>query len=253
MDLRPGVTNDECKRVLIELALAVENVRGFGSGPDLRQHQIFANKYLAWVDEAEFRQRALWCCDDWLADLHTTRWQMIATGSASPRLVNGEIDFQAQRLRGLAELLLDEQVTQRSMPVQNSLSLDGMHPSVVAACSSLFDTGHFSDAIFAAYRAVEMAVREASGLELTGVNLMNQAMRRPGGVLRMSSLPGQAGEDEQQGMRALFAGAMQGIRNPKAHGHFSLQDRQKTLEYLAFASLLLRRLDDAARVEPGQA
>lgn len=40
-------------------------------------------------------------------------------------------------------------------------------------------------------------------------------------------------------------GAVRGIRNPDAHELFKALDAEEALETLAFASLLLRRLDDA--------
>jgi Protein of unknown function (Hypoth_ymh) len=40
-------------------------------------------------------------------------------------------------------------------------------------------------------------------------------------------------------------GAARGIRNPEAHEAVSQLDAQRALEYLGFASLLLRRLYDA--------
>jgi hypothetical protein len=38
-------------------------------------------------------------------------------------------------------------------------------------------------------------------------------------------------------------GAMVGIRNPKAHDMVQQKDPYKTLEFLAFASLLIKKID----------
>lgn len=103
MQLRPDVDVQQVTAVLRELAQEVENIRGYGSGGSPQQFEIFVNKYLSWVDTAEVRQRNRWVDGFWLNDLHATRWQSISAGSGSPRLVNGEIDFQAHRLRTLAE------------------------------------------------------------------------------------------------------------------------------------------------------
>lgn len=40
-------------------------------------------------------------------------------------------------------------------------------------------------------------------------------------------------------------GAMRGIRNPHAHEHFPGLDENEALEQLGFASMLMRRLDEA--------
>jgi len=42
----------------------------------------------------------------------------------------------------------------------------------------------------------------------------------------------------------LFMGAVVGIRNPKAHDEIVQNDPYKTLEYLGFASLLMKRIDE---------
>lgn len=102
MELRSDIDVQQVTAVLLELARDVENVRAYGSGGDPQQHEIYVNKYLSWVDDAEARQRNWWADGTWLADLHTTRWQSIAAGNGTPRLVIGEIDFQAHRLRALA-------------------------------------------------------------------------------------------------------------------------------------------------------
>jgi hypothetical protein len=41
-------------------------------------------------------------------------------------------------------------------------------------------------------------------------------------------------------------GAIQGIRNPKGHAPVKQVDPIRAMEYLALASLLMRRLDDAS-------
>ncbi|MGD0085422.1 MAG: TIGR02391 family protein [Acidimicrobiales bacterium] len=42
-----------------------------------------------------------------------------------------------------------------------------------------------------------------------------------------------------------FKGAVQGNRNPDAHEQFTPLDDEAALEMLAFASFLMRRLDEA--------
>jgi len=42
----------------------------------------------------------------------------------------------------------------------------------------------------------------------------------------------------------IFKGAYQGIRNPKAHSMTHYQTAMKAAQYLVFASLLARRIDE---------
>jgi uncharacterized protein (TIGR02391 family) len=47
--------------------------------------------------------------------------------------------------------------------------------------------------------------------------------------------------DERRGFALIFKGAMQGVRNPKAHAPFEELQERRALDYLALASLLMRR------------
>jgi len=51
--------------------------------------------------------------------------------------------------------------------------------------------------------------------------------------------------DEQLGFIWLFSAAVMGIRNPKAHRLIQQKDPQRAFEWLSYASVLLRVLDDA--------
>ena len=55
----------------------------------------------------------------------------------------------------------------------------------------------------------------------------------------------QSDKDEQKGFMQLFAGAVSGLRNPRAHG-FVQDDPERALEFIAFVSLLAKLLDEAA-------
>jgi uncharacterized protein (TIGR02391 family) len=132
----------------------------------------------------------------------------------------------------------------RTAPVRR-LSIDGFHSEVVEAAGDLFADGHYAPAILEAFKRVELRVRAQSGLEGTGQDLMARAFHGDPAPIDVRVEAGQSGQDEQEGFRFLFMGAARGIRNPKAHEAVSQLDPQRALEYLALASLLLRRIDDA--------
>lgn len=123
------------------------------------------------------------------------------------------------------------------------LGIAGLHPEVIAAASDLFTDGHYSQAIFEAFKALEGRVRTQSGLDLSGRDLMAKAFG-PSGPINVAVEQGQSGKDEQEGFRLIFMGLVQGIRNPKGHELIKQSDAQRALEYLAIASVLFRRLDD---------
>ena len=78
-----------------------------------------------------------------------------------------------------------------------------------------------------------------------GSKLMADAFREDGPVLALNDLASESDSDEQEGFKLLYMGASLGIRNPKAHEIVEQEDPERTLDYLSFASLLMRRLDDA--------
>jgi len=84
-----------------------------------------------------------------------------------------------------------------------------------------------------------------SGLEGIGRDLMARAFRGDQPPIRIAARWDRTGKAEQEGFQLLFMGAMMRIRDPKAHDDVQQGDPQRALEYLAFASLLMRRLDDA--------
>ncbi|MCA1702039.1 MAG: TIGR02391 family protein [Actinobacteria bacterium] len=133
----------------------------------------------------------------------------------------------------------------RAAPVRR-LKLEKLHPQVVGAASDLFADGHFSQAVFEALKALEQRVRAQSGLDISGRDLMTKAFSGSPPPIDLSVEAGQSGRDEQEGLRFVFMGLIQGIRNPKGHALVKQDDPERALEYLAAVSVLFRRLDDAS-------
>lgn len=125
------------------------------------------------------------------------------------------------------------------------LGIEGLHPEVTTAASDLFTDGHYSSAIFEALKALERRVRDQSGIDGSGRTLMQHAFSGSPPPIDLAIESGQSGHDEQEGLRFVFMGVIQGIRNPHGHEFVEHDDPQRALEYLALASVLFRRLDDA--------
>lgn len=121
--------------------------------------------------------------------------------------------------------------------------LTGLHPDVLTAASSLFESGHYSDAVFAAFKAIEVRVRRQGSLRGHGRALMGDAFGGAEPALRVHTHSGEVAEDEQEGFKLVFMGVMQGIRNPQGHDFLDYYTEEVAAEYLALASLLFRRLD----------
>ncbi|MDG4803709.1 TIGR02391 family protein [Micromonospora sp. WMMD980] len=110
-----------------------------------------------------------------------------------------------------------------------------MHPSISAASGALFADQHYSRAVFAAFQAVEHRVRQNSGLQESGVLLMNRAFGTNPRI-DLARHSGRNAEDERMGFRFLFASAMQAIRNPRV----DFTDATEAVEVVLLADLLLR-------------
>lgn len=130
----------------------------------------------------------------------------------------------------------------RVAPVRR-LTIENLHPCVINCAGELFADGHFSRAVTEAFVSIEVRVRGLSDSESSGVKLMDEVFGGQNPKFSVSRHDGRTGQDEQLGFHLLFRGAMLGVRNPGAHELAFDQDPQEALEYLAFASLLHRKLD----------
>lgn len=115
-----------------------------------------------------------------------------------------------------------------------------LHPLVEAEARPQFMIRKLDQAVFASLKAVEIRVRALGGYsdQTIGVDLMNRAFA-PGGPLADPSAP----RGEQDGTRALFAGAFGALRNPAGHRQVDYDDVSEAAEAVQLASLLMRILD----------
>lgn len=117
-----------------------------------------------------------------------------------------------------------------------------LHPKIIEASESLFKDGHYASAILEAFKAVENFVKQKTGLSSYGKQLMAQAFNEENPLIRIEEA-GKFDKDVQEGFKFLFMGATVGIRNPKAHQRIIQKDPFITLEYLGFASFLIKRIE----------
>lgn len=94
--------------------------------------------------------------------------------------------------------------------------------------------------VFASMKAIEIRVRKLAGFgdEIIGVDLMNKAFGTAGPLTDVSASKG-----EQDGTRALFAGAYAVLRNPAGHRQVDYDDLSEAAEAVQTASLLMRILN----------
>ena len=115
--------------------------------------------------------------------------------------------------------------------------------SLCAASRELFADGHYARAVGEAYKCLNNEVKARSGeSNLDGDKLMRRVFSANSPILALNSLQSTSEKDEQRGYMDLFAGAMTGIRNPRAHEHLE-DDPDVALEMIVLANHLLRKLN----------
>jgi uncharacterized protein (TIGR02391 family) len=121
-----------------------------------------------------------------------------------------------------------------------------IHPDLPAKVRELFDDGYWEQSVFEAFKFIEKEVKRISGIRgKTGYQLMMDAFNESSPNVQLNGLATESEIDEQKGFKFIFAGAATGIRNPRGHEVDIGDTPDEALDYLALASLLLRRLDAA--------
>ena len=121
-----------------------------------------------------------------------------------------------------------------------------LHPRIEEAASELYNDRYYRQAIFEAMLALEKVVKEKSGLTKDGDTLMGTAFSKKNPVLKLNRLGDESDENEQEGFMWLMKGAVKCLRNPRAHKRIK-DDPETALEWIAFISLLAKRVDTTTR------
>jgi len=125
------------------------------------------------------------------------------------------------------------------------------HPAILASSYSQFWAGQLRDSVLNAVLAVFELLRAKTGLDKDGTQLVAEALSVEHPKLFVSDLATASGRDEQKGFIQILQGTYLGVRNPMAHSLGSDLDEAAAAQYLVFASLLARRIDEAQPKTPG--
>jgi uncharacterized protein (TIGR02391 family) len=125
--------------------------------------------------------------------------------------------------------------------VSRMLRKEALHNRIANLVWAAFMRNEYDVAVFQAMKAVEVSVREASGLPdgLVGVTLMRKAFHPDDGPL--TDLTAEGGERDAR--LALFAGAIGSYKNPQSHRDVNLSDPTEAVEIIMLANHLLRIVD----------
>ncbi len=143
----------------------------------------------------------------------------------------------------------DEQA--QRVAIYDTLISDG---SLRQATRRLFRDGYYAQAVGEAYKVVNNTVKKkANTLDKDGTPMMMAVFDRAKPILRLNAMKSVTDGDEQEGYKFIFAGAMLGIRNPRAHQHDLRDEAATALEMLVMANHLLRVLDGAVKARKKKA
>jgi uncharacterized protein (TIGR02391 family) len=123
-----------------------------------------------------------------------------------------------------------------------------LSPIILEKTYPQYINGHFRDAVLDSIIAVFDLIREKSGLESDGEALVGRVFSPSNPLLILTEMDTESGRNDQAGYLQIFQGAYKGIRNSKAHSlNHDLTD-VKAAQYLVFASLLARRVEESKKV-----
>lgn len=124
-----------------------------------------------------------------------------------------------------------------------------LHPVIINSSYELFQNGNYREAVLNSIIAVFDNIRKKTGIDGDGRNLVEKAFSLNDPYLIFSNLDTESGKSDQKGFMQMYQGAFHGIRNPKSHSLEHDLTENKAVQYLIFASLLARRIDEAIVVK----
>jgi uncharacterized protein (TIGR02391 family) len=118
---------------------------------------------------------------------------------------------------------------------------------IVSASRDLFGSAHYSIAVQEAFKALDNYVACRVGEKtLSGMKLMREVFSKESPKLFWTSRSTQTEKDQHEGYQHIFAGAMQGIRNPVVHDFNWVEDPTEALELIVLAQHLMKKAKAAS-------
>ena len=163
--------------------------------------------------------------------------------------VMSELDLLESKLTDVLNKTEEENSLNESSTAERLFDEIINHPLIKEASENPFKNGEYRTAVLDAMIRLEMMIKEKAefpvddrGKELSGVSLMHKVFDPNKPILSWCEGRRQVERDELEGYKHIFAGAIQGIRDPKAHALFKIGP-MRALKLLTLATLLAEIVD----------
>ena len=169
-------------------------------------------------------------------------WKTISNNliyKSTQYLIAGELNDILDALEQIKRMLLKREYD----PIWRNI-----HPYIAYVSKPKFNIGEYADAVESAFKEINVRVKciveNKRGEEYDGADLMRKCFSPKNPVVILDNINSESGRNVQEGYMEMFAGAMIGIRNPKAHGYQDLS-KGDAVRKLHFASMLMYKIDGA--------
>ncbi len=143
---------------------------------------------------------------------------------------------------------LDE-AEQRAKSIRDKLRRRNTHPEIYKYCKPELMQENYFHAVFEACKGLFQRIRDLSGIEADGANLIDRVFSVEKPSLAFNTLQTDTEKSEHKGFAQLLKGCAAAIRNPLAHGPKILwQGEIDAADYLTLISMLHRKLDQCVKV-----
>lgn len=155
-------------------------------------------------------------------------------------------------IRAKAELIREQEIQSNLGDNAPHISASEFHPWIWSGAESLWQSGHYREAVEGAIRKLNAETQNKLGRkDISETDLFNQAFSEQSAsenTPRLHRMPDDGSKtfkSVQRGARMFAEGVFAGIRNPLAHESEHDMTEQVALEYLASLSVLARWVEES--------
>jgi uncharacterized protein (TIGR02391 family) len=141
----------------------------------------------------------------------------------------------------------------RANTIQAKFQGRRIHPEVLKYCRAELMQDNYFHAVFEASKGLAQRIREQSGVEGDGANLVDRVFSVNEPVLAFNTLRTETEKTQHKGFAALLKGCFAAVRNPLAHEPKIMWDGEDdAADYFTLISLLHKKLDECVATELGR-